>query len=208
MALGRIGKFLKSQELEEPYLIDETSKYAVNVDADFTWETTKAAAGKFAAGAAGGRGGEGGSGGKVGEPGEGGKANKQSKQGGKKGGKDESVLPTTALDDSLKQPAEKVEENEKPFVLSDLRMKMAKGEFIAIVGRVGSGKSSLLQALTGEMRKTRGDVRNFVRLSFPSQPDRIWLFVDPTGRFWWYCRLRPSIRLDYECHIARQHTLW
>ena len=35
--------------------------------------------------------------------------------------------------------------------LSDLQLKVRKGELIAVVGEVGSGKSSLLSAILGEM---------------------------------------------------------
>ncbi|KAI0718208.1 multidrug resistance-associated ABC transporter [Cerioporus squamosus] len=70
-------------------------------------------------------------------------------------GKDtEHTLPTTAC------PEEKVNEKgqeDKPFELRNLKLKVPKGAFVAIVGRVGSGKSSVLQALIGEMRKIRGD---------------------------------------------------
>ncbi|KXN89182.1 Multidrug resistance-associated protein 1 [Leucoagaricus sp. SymC.cos] len=49
-------------------------------------------------------------------------------------------------------------EDEKPFELKSLRMVVPKGAFVGVVGRVGSGKSSVLQALIGEMRRTRGEV--------------------------------------------------
>lgn len=34
-----------------------------------------------------------------------------------------------------------------------------KGELVCVVGRVGSGKSSLVQALLGEMEKSKGTVK-------------------------------------------------
>ncbi|RUS92073.1 hypothetical protein EGW08_000097 [Elysia chlorotica] len=42
--------------------------------------------------------------------------------------------------------------------LVDINLKLRKGEFLGIVGKVGSGKSSLLSALSGEMNKTEGIV--------------------------------------------------
>ncbi len=39
VALTRIGKFLSAEEVAEPYKIDKSSKYAVDVDGDFRWET-------------------------------------------------------------------------------------------------------------------------------------------------------------------------
>ncbi|EFI26686.1 hypothetical protein CC1G_15457 [Coprinopsis cinerea okayama7 len=38
VTLPRIGKLLVSPDLEDPYTFDADSKYAVSVDADFTWE--------------------------------------------------------------------------------------------------------------------------------------------------------------------------
>lgn len=46
-----------------------------------------------------------------------------------------------------------------PFSLSSITMTIPKGSLVAIVGPVGSGKTSLLQGLIGEMRKTEGRVR-------------------------------------------------
>lgn len=40
--------------------------------------------------------------------------------------------------------------------LRDINLKVRRGELVAIVGMVGSGKSSLLQALLGEMEKRSG----------------------------------------------------
>ena len=46
------------------------------------------------------------------------------------------MLPTTATAESEK----KVDTPEKPFELKGLNLKIPKGSFVAIVGRVGSGK--------------------------------------------------------------------
>jgi ATP-binding cassette, subfamily C (CFTR/MRP), member 1 len=64
------------------------------------------------------------------------KAKQQEKKANKK--KRDSVLPTTATTDSEK----KADAPEKPFELKGLNLKIPKGSFVAIVGRVGSGKVS------------------------------------------------------------------
>jgi len=43
--------------------------------------------------------------------------------------------------------------------LQDISLSVKKGELIAVVGRVGAGKSSLLSAVLGEMNKLDGQVK-------------------------------------------------
>lgn len=47
---------------------------------------------------------------------------------------------------------------DKIFQLHDIDIAIPRGSFTAIVGAIGSGKSSLLQGLMGEMRRTEGKV--------------------------------------------------
>lgn len=46
-----------------------------------------------------------------------------------------------------------------PFKIQDLSFNVGRGELIAVIGGVGSGKSSLLAALAGDMRRTDGYVK-------------------------------------------------
>jgi ABC-type multidrug transport system fused ATPase/permease subunit len=50
-----------------------------------------------------------------------------------------------------------VEERE-PFKLNNLNFQIGRNELVAVIGGVGSGKSSLLGALAGDMRQTSGQV--------------------------------------------------
>ncbi|KAG8813820.1 hypothetical protein FRC19_002163 [Serendipita sp. 401] len=52
-------------------------------------------------------------------------------------------------------------------------MHIAQGQFVALVGRIGSGKSSLMNALIGEMRKTKGEV--LFQGSIAYTPQNPWL---------------------------------
>ncbi|KAF7342738.1 ABC protein [Mycena sanguinolenta] len=63
--------------------------------------------------------------------------------------------------DGEKELTEKEAEQEKedepePFALKDISLSVPRRTLAALVGRVGSGKSSLLQGLIGEMRTTGG----------------------------------------------------
>jgi len=49
-------------------------------------------------------------------------------------------------------------EEEKPSRLDDISLQVPKGALVCVVGSVGSGKSSLLQGLVGEMRREKGEV--------------------------------------------------
>ncbi|KAK8854643.1 hypothetical protein IAR55_003382 [Kwoniella newhampshirensis] len=49
-------------------------------------------------------------------------------------------------------------DEERIFKIKDINMSIPRGSLTAIVGAIGSGKSSLLQGLMGEMRKTEGKV--------------------------------------------------
>ena len=138
VAAARISKFLTAEELAEPFAIDDRdeNKIAVDVDGDFTWETVGKRIEKFEIpDVVGGGPGRGGGGRERKQKKVKPKSDKKAKVGKKafwqkKSGKEE-VLPTTADSDK---------EEEKPFELKNLKMQISKGSFVAIVGRVGSGK--------------------------------------------------------------------
>lgn len=56
------------------------------------------------------------------------------------------------------ETGEKVTEAERVFKMSNINLAIPRGKLIAIVGSVGSGKTSLLQGLIGEMRRTSGKI--------------------------------------------------
>lgn len=70
---------------------------------------------------------------------------------------------------------EEPEKGPAPFELRDLDLTVRRGAFVAIVGRVASGKSSVLQALTGDMRRTAGEVTFGGSLAYA--PQAPWIQV-------------------------------
>jgi len=137
VAFNRISAFLSAEELPEPYLIDNDLTSAVRVDGDFTWEApgkiekTNSESGDSGAKTAP-------------KP----KESKTTKKGNgpkKADGKARDVLPTAreASESAVEEVKElDIKDEEKPFGLKDLELEIAKGSFVAIVGRVGSGKVS------------------------------------------------------------------
>lgn len=53
----------------------------------------------------------------------------------------------------------------KELVLRDINLNVERGQLVAVVGTVGSGKSSLVSALLGEMEKLSGRINIKVFLS-------------------------------------------
>lgn len=62
-------------------------------------------------------------------------------------------------------PVEEVE----TLQLQGINLQIPRGQLCAIVGPVGSGKSSLLQALVGEMKRNKGEVAFGGSLAYCSQ---------------------------------------
>ncbi|KAH7904260.1 P-loop containing nucleoside triphosphate hydrolase protein, partial [Hygrophoropsis aurantiaca] len=56
-----------------------------------------------------------------------------------------------------------------PVTLEDINLTVRKGELVGILGRVGAGKSSLLSAIIGDMRKTEGQVVLSGNVSYAAQ---------------------------------------
>lgn len=136
-ALGRLTEVFEAEERQGTYSLDLNSKYAIEVkDADFQWEgaspeSLAAAAAldaKLKAKSA-----------------KGGPAAKKAE---KKNGKTVAPVTTTAT-----PPIEP-----EVLQLSGINLKIPRGQLCAIVGAVGAGKSSLLQALVGEMKRNKGEV--------------------------------------------------
>ncbi|GLB40936.1 putative ABC transporter transmembrane region [Lyophyllum shimeji] len=148
---ARISKFLSAEELGDYYAIDEALPDAVNVDGDFTWETAVKLPDES-------------------DPATREQRKHEEKKSGKKETKEKSRkrqnatdqhgLPTTSEKSHPPAGEDRKESatDEENFELKNLKLRIPKGSFVAIVGRVGSGKSSILQAMIGEMRKTKGEV--------------------------------------------------
>ncbi|QYT05697.1 MRP-type ABC transporter [Trichoderma simmonsii] len=128
-SLQRIEQFLLEEEQEEDVTLKPEGEHAIElIDASFTWERTPT---------------------KEAEKGPAGKDKKHAKK--------PEVPKETAQAASGDDSSTLVEERE-PFKLQDLNLQAGRNELIAVIGTVGSGKSSLLAALAGDMRKTSGDV--------------------------------------------------
>ena len=57
--------------------------------------------------------------------------------------------------------------------LTDISLAVRRGELVGVVGGMASGKSTLISALSGEIKKTRGSLNIFDKLVYV--PNRPWL---------------------------------
>lgn len=60
-----------------------------------------------------------------------------------------------------------------PPVLKDINLEVKSGKLVAVVGSVGSGKSSLVAAMLGEMEKISGKVNTTGRIAYI--PQQAWI---------------------------------
>ena len=104
------------------------------------------------------------------------KDSKKDKKGKKKSetDADATVTPTSGSVPGSSR-ASTSHEPEKVFKIPKTNMTIPKGQIVAIVGPVGSGKSSFLQGLIGEMRKESGSVKFAGSLSYC--PQNAWIQV-------------------------------
>ncbi|KAI7818635.1 P-loop containing nucleoside triphosphate hydrolase protein [Gamsiella multidivaricata] len=61
-------------------------------------------------------------------------------------------------------------------VISDINLALKKSCLLSVIGRVGSGKSSLMAALCGDLERTSGEVR--IRGSVAFVPQQAWIMND------------------------------
>ena len=70
------------------------------------------------------------------------------------------------------------------LILKDINVSIPKGKLVAVVGRVGSGKSSILSAILSDMYRMRGSVRS-----------------------WWFVGLHSTSGLDPEQEFEGKHSV-
>ncbi|KAE8442444.1 hypothetical protein EG329_003345 [Mollisiaceae sp. DMI_Dod_QoI] len=140
----RIQEYLMSEEQDDEAKFDPDAKYAVEIhNGDFTWERTATQ-----------------------DPDEQMSASKKGsvpvgKKALKRAAKEEKAR-TKATEkhsgDATPDDTSTLVEDREPFKLQNMNFTIGRNELVAVIGGVGSGKSSLLAALAGDMRGTRGEM--------------------------------------------------
>lgn len=138
-SIYRIQEYLLSEEQDDAAKVDMDAENAVNLqNADFTWERTAT---------------QDPNGLPIGK-----KLNKEEAKAKKQIVKDEKKAAKTSSGDSTPDDAATLTEDREPFKLHNMNFSIGRNELVAVIGGVGSGKSSLLAALAGDMRRTKGDL--------------------------------------------------
>ena len=70
---------------------------------------------------------------------------------------------------------------DEPTVLHDINIRVKKGSLTAVVGNVGSGKSSLVAAFLGELERIKGRVNTVGRIAYVSESVWFWCWLGSTG---------------------------
>lgn len=150
LGLGRVKEVLEASELEETEKVDysvELGKLAIKVEhADFQWTVFD--------------------------------QEDDTDSGNDKNVADLKLNKETADADKVSETIVEIQtcstSNEEKLVkfagLKDVNLEIEKGEFIIITGVIGSGKSSLLSAISGVMPKTSGEVKLNGSFLFSGQP--------------------------------------
>jgi ATP-binding cassette subfamily C (CFTR/MRP) protein 1 len=135
VAVGRIAKILKADEQPHSLVVDPNQNFAIYATGDFAFETAESPIDSS--------------------------VNIEL-------GKEDvgQTLETPFALETGQSPVETVayaaaetsNESQVPFALKDIDLKIPRGAYVAILGRIASGKTALLQGLLGEMRQTRGNV--------------------------------------------------
>ena len=134
-SIQRIQEFLLEEEQIDDFIWDMEGKSAFKLDhADFTWERTITQ-----------------------DPTKPGKANKKTPKQDKEVNQI-AVKPPSPSDSADTVKSTSVLIQVEPFKLHNINFSVGRNELIAVIGGVGSGKSSLLAALAGDMRRTSGAV--------------------------------------------------
>lgn len=134
-SLKRIQEYLLLEEQTDEASFDYESKNAVELrNAEFTWERTPTQdADKVSA---------------LAQPGKPGETKKEAKAAHK--------AAKAAQRESDDNDDSTLVDDREPFKLQDLNFELGRNELVAVIGTVGSGKTSLLAALAGDMRRTQG----------------------------------------------------
>ena len=186
-SIGRIQDFLLAEEQNDDFVWDMEGKHAISMEhADFTWERTITQDPDK----------------KVSLPSDK-KQLKDVRDAEKSAARKPKVSDPKSGDDSSSTLTQV-----EPFRLHDLDFSVGRNELIAVIGGVGSGKSSLLAALAGDMRRTNGGVTMGATRAFC--PQYAWiqntsvkeniLFGKPYQRKWYdavidACALRPDLEM-------------
>lgn len=132
-SLKRIEEYLLLEEQADEAAFKPDAPSAVEMrDASFTWERTPTQENNKVPGG--------------------------KKQGGKKAPPKEKDTPTSPQATEVDDNGSTLVEEREPFKLHDIGFEIGRNELVAVIGTVGSGKTSLLAALAGDMRKTSGEV--------------------------------------------------
>jgi len=140
VALRRINNVISGEELDELPKIDPKSEYAVSVkDGNFYWENKKDKDEKN-------------------EKEDNNNNNKKNKS------KKEKDITEEKIKDEDKDEDKETDDNDsknsdfEPFKIKNINLRIPKNSLTAIVGPVGCGKSSLINAIIGEMKRESGEV--------------------------------------------------
>jgi ATP-binding cassette subfamily C (CFTR/MRP) protein 1 len=139
----RIQEYLLSEEQEDEAKFDMDAEYAVEVhNGDFTWERTVTQDPDEQIGGGGAKKG----------------LDKKAQKDAVKAEKRASKMSEKESGVATPDDTSTLVEDRDPFKLQNMNFTIGRNELVAVIGGVGSGKSSLLAALAGDMRRTRGDM--------------------------------------------------
>ncbi|KAL2743664.1 putative multidrug resistance-associated protein lethal(2)03659 isoform X1 [Vespula maculifrons] len=98
--------------------------------------------------------------------------------------------------------------SENEYTLQDINIRVRPGELIAIVGQVGSGKSSLLNVILKELKVCSGTLQVNGNISYASQEP--WLFAGSVRQNILFGRTMDQVRYNNVikvCQLKRDFTL-